>query len=59
MTRLPGIFKPAPGSGAERAAELRRRYPRFVYERFSLDRRTDSLRVRFHFRIEPDIEFAP
>jgi len=59
MAELPAIFKPAPGTGAERAAELRRRYPRFVYERFELDRASDALRVRFRFRIGPDIEFEP
>ncbi|OFV97058.1 MAG: hypothetical protein A3H28_11175 [Acidobacteria bacterium RIFCSPLOWO2_02_FULL_61_28] len=59
MSKLPAIFRPAPGSGAERAEQLRRQYPRFVYERFALDRSADTLRVTFHFRIEPDIVFAP
>ena len=57
------IFKPTPGTGAERAAQLRRRYPRFVYERFEAERAGDALRVRFRFRAEslvgPDLEFAP
>ena len=59
MSKLPAIFHPAPGSGAERAAQLRRQYPRFVYERFSLARSADTLRVTCHFRMEPDIVFAP
>ena len=59
MSKLPAIFHPVPGSGAERAEQLRRQYPRFVYERFSLDRSADTLRVTFHFRIGPDIAFAP
>jgi len=63
MTSRPITFRPAPGTGAERAAELRRRYPRFVYERFETERAGDALRVRFHFRVEPqtgpDLEFAP
>ena len=63
MTSQADRFKPAPGTGAERAAELRRRYPRFVYERFETERAGDALRVRFHFRVEaqmgPDLEFTP
>jgi hypothetical protein len=42
-----------------RAEELRRRHPRFVYERFTLSRTGRSLRVRYYFRLEPDIDFAP
>ena len=59
MTRPPATFQPAPGPGAHRAEQLRAQFPRFVYERFSLDRSADALRVKFHFRIEPGIEFAP
>ena len=58
MTSRPATFRPAPGTGAERAAELRRRYPRFVYERFETERAGDALRVRFRFREDPDLEFA-
>lgn len=53
------MFRPVAGTGAERAEELRRRYPRFVYERFEVERTGDALRSRFHFRAEPDLEFAP
>ena len=59
MTSRPGMFTPSSGTGAERAEELRRRYPRFVYERFAAERTGDALRVKFHFRAEPDLEFAP
>src|SRR5258706_13552917 len=38
---------------------LRGKYPRFVYERFTVDLLGDALRVKFHFRLDPDIEFAP
>ena len=38
---------------------LRAKYPRFVYESFSVDAAADRLRVKFHFRIEPDIDFSP
>ena len=53
------MFTPSSGTGAERAEELRRRYPRFVYERFAAERAGDALRVKFHFRAEPDLGFAP
>ncbi|MGH9785521.1 MAG: hypothetical protein ACRD88_15190, partial [Terriglobia bacterium] len=63
MMSPPAISESAPGAGAERAEQLRRRYPRFVYKRLSLNRSADVLRVRFHFRVESetgqDIEFAP
>lgn len=59
MTEGGSIFKPAPGTGAERAEALRRRYPRFVYERFEIARAGDALRARFQFRADPDLEFAP
>jgi hypothetical protein len=39
--------------------ELRRRHPRFVYQNFALERSANSLRVRFRFRLEPDIVFTP
>ena len=59
MTSGPTTFSPTPGTGAERAEELRRRYPRFVYERFETERAENALRVRFHFRADPDLEFSP
>ncbi|OFW10376.1 MAG: hypothetical protein A3H27_10180 [Acidobacteria bacterium RIFCSPLOWO2_02_FULL_59_13] len=50
---------PASASTEALWRQLRARHPRFVYESFSLEPRDDGLRLRFHFRIEPDIEFAP
>ncbi|MBI4480057.1 MAG: hypothetical protein HY651_08555 [Acidobacteria bacterium] len=44
---------------ASRFAELRKRHPRFVYERFTIGRVGRALRVQFRFRLEPEIEFAP
>ncbi len=38
---------------------LRARHPRFVYESYSLETVGEELQARFHFRIEPRIEFAP
>ncbi|MBI4463863.1 MAG: hypothetical protein HY647_04085, partial [Acidobacteria bacterium] len=49
----------ASASNAPLWRQLRARHPRFVYESFSLEAHDDGLRVQFHFRIEPDIEFAP
>jgi hypothetical protein len=54
-------------SPAERLHELRRRHPRFVYEKASYERvgdlrggqREEGIFVNFHFRLEPDIEFTP
>ncbi len=52
-----------------RFRRLRKAHPRFHYESFSLERRPephrpdnqheDALRVRYRFRLEPDIEFSP
>ena len=42
-----------------RLQELRRRHPRFAYESFSIEQASSALRVRFRFRIEPDIAFSP
>ena len=53
------LSSPAPADRQAACEYLRAKHPRFVYESFSLDRAADALRVRFHFRIEPDIEFAP
>ncbi|MBI3965948.1 MAG: hypothetical protein HY329_09965 [Chloroflexi bacterium] len=42
-----------------RAAELRARHPRLVYERFSIRRSGADLAVRFQFKLEPDVVFEP
>lgn len=39
--------------------ELRRRYPRFVYEEFKTEVSQDGLVFSFSFKIEPDINFSP
>ncbi|MBI2819097.1 MAG: hypothetical protein HYX73_03885 [Acidobacteria bacterium] len=52
--------QPAPtGPPAARFAELRRRHPRFVYERFTLGRAGPGFHAQFRFHLEPDIEFTP
>src|SRR5688500_10187388 len=48
-----------PAKGAQGLEVLRARHPRFIYERFSLNRSDDALQVRFHFRTEPNLEFTP
>jgi hypothetical protein len=42
-----------------RVEQLRRKYPRFTYDGFAVERLSEALRFRFHFTIEPDISFAP
>ncbi len=42
-----------------RADDLRRAHPTFSYESFAWEQRDDALRMRFDFRVEPDIRFAP
>jgi hypothetical protein len=47
-------------SPAARFAELRRRHPRFIYNSFEGEPYSnDGVCVRFDFRLEPDIKFAP
>jgi hypothetical protein len=58
-TSHPAAISPVAGSPAERFEELRRRHPRFIYERFTLGRAGQSLHAQFRFRLEPDIEFTP
>jgi len=42
-----------------KAEELRRKHPRFIYERFGLERTGNDLRITFRFKLEPDIVFTP
>ena len=48
-----------PVASQQKWEALRARHPRFVYESFSLETAGEGLQARFHFRIEPGIEFAP
>lgn len=48
-----------PASRSEAFDLLRVRHPRFVYERFDADRTANSLRAKFHFRLAPNLGFAP
>jgi hypothetical protein len=41
------------------AEELRRRHPRFVYQRYAVERVGNSLKLSFRFRLDPDIVFTP
>ncbi len=41
------------------AEELRRRHLRFVYRSYTAERTGNRLELRFHFRLEPDIDFRP
>ena len=59
MTTKPAAQAAPTGSPAARFAELRKRHPRFVYERFTIGRVGRALRAQFRFRLEPEIEFAP
>lgn len=42
-----------------KAEELRRKHPRFLYQRFDLERVDNNLKITFHFKLEPDIIFTP
>ncbi len=42
-----------------KAEELRRKHPRFLYQRFDLERVGNNLKITFHFKLEPDIIFTP
>ncbi|MBI2042542.1 MAG: hypothetical protein HYT21_02250 [Candidatus Nealsonbacteria bacterium] len=39
------------------AVFLRKKYPRFIYQKYSYQLKGGELRTSFHFRIEPDIRF--
>lgn len=39
--------------------QLRKKHPRLTYESFVLERLEDSLKIRFSFKLEPDIIFLP
>ncbi|MBU4298936.1 hypothetical protein KJ636_02755 [Patescibacteria group bacterium] len=43
----------------KKVALLRKKYPRFVYERYSWKISANNLEILFDFRIEPDIKFKP
>ncbi len=38
---------------------LQKKYPRFIYEKYSFNNSGKDLRISFHFKIEPDISFRP
>lgn len=38
---------------------LRKKYPKFIYEKYSLNLEGPDLRISFDFKIEPDFEFHP
>jgi len=38
---------------------LQKKYPRFVYEKYSFNNSGKDLRISFYFKIEPDIYFRP
>lgn len=59
MVSISATPQPVTGSPAERFSELRRRHPRFIYERITLGRAGRGLHAQFRFRLEPNIEFAP
>ena len=40
-------------------AELRERHPRFVYESYSLNHQDKTIRLKYGFRLEPNIMFTP
>lgn len=39
--------------------KLRKKYPKFVYKDFSIERGENNLRISFCFKVEPDIYFVP
>ncbi|MCH8268763.1 MAG: hypothetical protein IH846_14715 [Acidobacteria bacterium] len=59
MSRQPMPTATDPVASQQKWEALRARHPRFVYESFSLETAGEGLQARFHFRIEPGIEFAP
>ena len=59
MSRQPIPTAIDPVASQQKWKALRARHPRFVYESFSLETAGEGLQARFHFRIEPGIEFAP
>jgi len=40
-------------------AELRRKHPKFIYQSFETKEESNQLSIRFHFLLEPDINFSP
>src|SRR5262245_34512005 len=39
--------------------QLRGKHPRFIYNNFAIERSAEVLKLRFHFTIEPNLQFAP
>lgn len=39
--------------------QLRKRHPRFIYQKYTYEFERDGLAITFYFKIEPDILFAP
>ena len=44
---------------SKKVNDLRKEYPRFIYQGFAVKRVRDDLKISFSFKIEPDIYFAP
>ncbi len=42
-----------------KADSLRKKYPRFIYQKYSYRLKRDDLKISFYFKIEPDIVFKP
>lgn len=40
-------------------AKLRKKYKKFIYKGFSIKEERSNLKIRFSFKIEPDIKFSP
>ena len=38
---------------------LRKKHPKFIYRNFAINREGNSLKVRFNFHLEPDLDFHP
>src|SRR3989344_5886584 len=38
---------------------LRKKHPKFIYRNFAINRGGNSLKVRFNFHLEPDLDFHP
>lgn len=43
----------------EKAEQLRKKHPKFMYEGFDLEPLDEALRIRFRFILDPDILFTP
>ena len=53
------LDRPLPANRMEACEILRARHPRFFYENFGWRISDSALSIKYHFRFEPEIEFAP